>query len=157
LWAAVWSRLVPLRVPDGPDERGMHGLLARSCARRFLATSAAIGGGLVIAFAIPPAKSFALGPEHEAASFAPNAFLRIGSDDSITVLIAHSEMGQGVWTALPMLLAEELHADWSRIRVEHAPAAPEYANPAFGVQMTGGSHVDMVRVRSVPPGRCSCA
>jgi isoquinoline 1-oxidoreductase beta subunit len=48
-------------------------------------------------------------------------------------------MGQGVWTALPMLLAEELDADWGRIKVEHAPAAPQYAHTAFGMQMTGGS------------------
>jgi isoquinoline 1-oxidoreductase beta subunit len=48
-------------------------------------------------------------------------------------------MGQGIWTALPMLIAEELDADWSRIRVEHAPAAPAYAHTAFGMQMTGGS------------------
>src|SRR5687768_4945706 len=48
-------------------------------------------------------------------------------------------MGQGVWTTLPMLLAEELDADWSRIRVEHAPAAPAYAHAVFGMQMTGGS------------------
>jgi isoquinoline 1-oxidoreductase beta subunit len=71
--------------------------------------------------------------------FVPNAFLRVGSDDSVTVLIAHSEMGQGIWTALPMLVAEELDADWSRIRVEHAPAAPAYAHTVFGMQMTGGS------------------
>ena len=48
-------------------------------------------------------------------------------------------MGQGVWTTLPMLIAEELDADWTRIRVEHAPAAPVYAHTAFGMQMTGGS------------------
>ena len=71
--------------------------------------------------------------------FAPNAFLRIGTDDTVTVLLAHSEMGQGIWTALPMLIAEELDADWSKIRVEHAPAAPAYAHTAFGMQMTGGS------------------
>src|SRR5687767_589618 len=48
-------------------------------------------------------------------------------------------MGQGIWTALPMLVAEELDADWGRIKVEHAPAAPVYAHTAFGMQMTGGS------------------
>jgi isoquinoline 1-oxidoreductase beta subunit len=69
----------------------------------------------------------------------PNAFLRIGEDDSVTVILAHSEMGQGVWTALPMLVAEELGCDWSKIRVENAPAAPVYAHTGFGAQMTGGS------------------
>ena len=109
--------------------------------RDFLKASAVVGGGLVIAFVIPGAKRFAFAnPAAEAAStaFAPNAFLRIGSDDTVTVLIAHSEMGQGIWTALPMLVAEELDADWSKIKVEHAPAAQAYAHTAFGMQMTGG-------------------
>jgi len=69
----------------------------------------------------------------------PDAFLRIGEDDSITVLLAHSEMGQGIATTLPMLLAEELGCDLARVRVEHAPAAAVYAHTAFGMQMTGGS------------------
>nr|WP_217435520.1 xanthine dehydrogenase family protein molybdopterin-binding subunit [Cupriavidus gilardii] len=69
----------------------------------------------------------------EPAPFIPNAFLRIGADDSVTVLLAHSEMGQGVWTSLALLIAEELDADWTRIRVEHAPAAP-----AYGIAMLGG-------------------
>lgn len=109
--------------------------------RHFLKTSAVIGGGLVVAFVIPGARRFAsAAPAAAGASgFAPNAFLRVGNDDSITVLIAHSEMGQGIWTALPMLIAEELDADWSKVRVEHAPAAPAYAHAVFGMQMTGGS------------------
>jgi isoquinoline 1-oxidoreductase subunit beta len=110
--------------------------------RRFLQTSAALAGGLVIGFYVPGANRFAAAAEQAAAAgaeFAPNAFLRIGSDDRITVLIAHSEMGQGVWTALPMLIAEELDADWSKVTVEHAPAAPVYAHTGFGMQMTGGS------------------
>ncbi len=107
--------------------------------RDFLKTTALVGGGLVIAFTVPGAKRFARAERGPAASFAPNAFLRVGSDDTVTVLLAHSEMGQGIWTALPMLVAEELDADWSRIKVEHAPAAPAYAHTAFGMQMTGGS------------------
>lgn len=109
--------------------------------RNFLKTSALVGGGLVIGFVVPGAKRFALAQEPAAAAtaFAPNAFLRIGSDDSVTVLLAHSEMGQGIWTTLPMLIAEELDADWSKIKVEHAPAAPAYAHTGFGMQMTGGS------------------
>jgi len=69
----------------------------------------------------------------------PNAFLRIGADDTITVLLAHSEMGQGVWTTLPMLIAEELDCDWSKVRVEHAPVAKVYTHTVMGMQMTGGS------------------
>ena len=103
--------------------------------RRFLKVGALTGGGLVIGFAVPGSAQ----PPKPPALPSPNAFLRIGNDDSLTVLLAHSEMGQGVWTALPMLLAEELDADWGRIKVEHAPAAPQYAHTAFGMQMTGGS------------------
>ena len=69
----------------------------------------------------------------------PNAFVRIGTDERITVIVNHSEMGQGVYTSLPMLLAEELDADWSKVGFESAPVDPKYNHPAFGMQMTGGS------------------
>jgi len=108
--------------------------------RDFLKTGAAVSGGLVIAFAVPGARRFAMAePVAGADPFAPNVFLRIAPDNTITVLSAHSEMGQGIWTTLPMLIAEELDADWSTINVEHAPAAPAYAHTAFGIQATGGS------------------
>jgi isoquinoline 1-oxidoreductase beta subunit len=111
--------------------------------RTFIKTAAFVAGGLVIAFSIPYAKRFLLpGKENAAADSKmpePNAFLRIGADDTITVLLAHSEMGQSIWTTLPMLIAEELDADWSKIKVEHAPAAPVYAHTAYGLQITGGS------------------
>jgi isoquinoline 1-oxidoreductase beta subunit len=106
--------------------------------RKFLTTSAIATGALVIGFTVPGANRFAQAAE-AAAPFAPNAFLRIAADDSITVILAHSEMGQGIWTALPMLIAEELDADWSRIKVEHAPADQAYAHPMFGMMATGGS------------------
>jgi isoquinoline 1-oxidoreductase beta subunit len=108
--------------------------------RNFLKATAISAGGLVIAFVVPGAKHIVLAqPAPPGQLPPPNAFLRIGSDDSITVLLAHSEMGQGIWTSLAMLIAEELDADWSKIKVEHAPAAPVYAHTAFGMQMTGGS------------------
>lgn len=109
--------------------------------RGFLKGSAVLGGGLVVAFVIPGGHRFAQGAENQGEVFAPNAFLRIGNDNSVTVLLGHSEMGQGIWTGLTMLIAEELDADWSKIRVEHAPAsAAEYGLPAFGgMQITGGS------------------
>ena len=114
--------------------------------RTFLKATALVAGGLVIAFAIPQAKRFLLpGADKSPASLdaaklpAPNAFLRIGTDNTITVMLAHSEMGQSIWTTLPMLIAEELDADWSTIKVEHASAAPEYAHTAYGIQITGGS------------------
>jgi isoquinoline 1-oxidoreductase subunit beta len=72
--------------------------------------------------------------------FAPNAFVRIAPDDTVTVLIKHIEFGQGPFTGLATLVAEELDADWSQMRAEHAPADSElYANTMFGVQGTGGS------------------
>ncbi|MFL5402627.1 MAG: molybdopterin cofactor-binding domain-containing protein [Gemmatimonadales bacterium] len=107
--------------------------------REFLKTGALVTGGLVIAFTVPGAKRFARAGRLPAGGLVPNAFLRVGSDDSVTVLLAHSEMGQGIWTSLPMLIAEELDADWSKIKVEHAPAAPAYAHTVFRMQMTGGS------------------
>lgn len=106
--------------------------------RRFLTAGATAMAGLVIGFHVPMGKAFA----QEAAPAAlpdANAFLRIAPDDTVTILLAHSEMGQGVWTTLPILVAEELGLDWTRVRVEHAPAAPAYFNTAFGIQGTGGS------------------
>jgi isoquinoline 1-oxidoreductase beta subunit len=109
--------------------------------RGFLKGSAWLGGGLVVAFVIPGAHRFAMGAQNQGSVFAPNAFLRIGNDNSVTVLLGHSEMGQGIWTGLTMLIAEELDADWSKIRVEHSPAsAADYGMPGFGgMQITGGS------------------
>jgi len=106
--------------------------------RTFLKT----GGALVIAFFVPTAIRRALADDAPAAAkkpVSPNAFIRIAPDESVTILLKHSEMGQGVWTSIPMVVAEELGCDWSRVRVEHAPAAPEYAHTTFGMQMTGGS------------------
>ena len=74
------------------------------------------------------------------ADFAPNAFVRIGADGAVTVISKHLEMGQGTYTGLATLVAEELDADWSQVRVEGAPANTRlYANTALGVQGTGGS------------------
>ncbi len=72
--------------------------------------------------------------------FAPNAFLRIGADDAVTIIAPDVEMGQGVMTSAAMILAEELGCDWKKIRVEHAPASRDYAMPGeLGLQNTGGS------------------
>jgi len=104
--------------------------------REFLQTATVAGAGLVIGFHLPAAGR---GPDAAPAPFAPNAWLRIGADDSVLVVVDRSEMGQGVTTALPMLLAEELEADWSKVRIESAPADKAYINPMFGMQGTGGS------------------
>jgi isoquinoline 1-oxidoreductase beta subunit len=109
--------------------------------RDLLRTSAAGAAGLFIAFHVPPGlRAVQAAPAPAAPPLPPaNAFLRIGADDSVTVLLAHSEMGQGSWTGLALMVAEELECDWSKVRCEHAPAAPVYAHTGFGVQMTGGS------------------
>jgi len=107
--------------------------------RELLRSSMAGAAGLVIAFHVPKA-AMAAAPKPAAPPLpTPNAFVRIGTDDSVTVLLSHSEMGQGIWTGLAMLIAEELECDWSKVRSEHAPAAPVYAHAVFGIQMTGGS------------------
>lgn len=103
--------------------------------RAFLAGAATGTAGLVISFHVPNVVRAA--PKAAAPLPSPNAFLRIGTDDSVTVLLAHSEMGQGIWTGLAMLIAEELDCDWSKVRSEHAPAAAVYGHPARGIQMTG--------------------
>jgi isoquinoline 1-oxidoreductase subunit beta len=109
--------------------------------RAFLARSAAAGGGLVIGFSLPAAVRGALAQETPPAArkVVPNAFIRIAPDDTVTILLKHVEMGQGVSTSLPMAVAEELECDWRRVRFEHAPADIVYAHTAFGIQMTGGS------------------
>jgi isoquinoline 1-oxidoreductase beta subunit len=105
--------------------------------REFLETTAAAGTGLVIAFHLPAGGRLAAAPP--SAPFAPNAWLRISPDNSVLVIVDRSEMGQGVTTALPMLVAEELDADWTKVQIEPAPADKAYANPLFGFQGTGGS------------------
>ena len=73
-------------------------------------------------------------------NFEPNAFVRIGSDNTVTVISKHLEMGQGTFTGLATLLAEELDADWTQVRVEGAPAdVAKYKNLMMGIQLTGGS------------------
>ena len=107
--------------------------------RDFIRTGAAIGGGLLVSLYAPLPGGTSAATAAEGKDFAVNAFVRIGTDESVTVIAAHSEMGQGVYTSLPMLLNEELQADWSKIRVEAAPVDKAYNHPVFGMQMTGGS------------------
>src|SRR5712692_7706070 len=106
--------------------------------REFLKKSAASGTALVIGFYLPAKhEALAAAPPSEPASL--NAWVRIAQDNTVTILIDKSEMGQGVVTSLAMLLAEELEFDWKKVKTEFAPAAPPYFNPLFGVQGTGGS------------------
>jgi isoquinoline 1-oxidoreductase beta subunit len=113
-----------------------------STRREFLTTSAAAGGGLLIAIQLPGCGDTPLGvsaPSNPAEPVQANAWLRIETDGSIVFLADRSEMGQGVYTALPTLLAEELDVAVGAIRVEAAPAGNDYINTALGVQVTGGS------------------
>lgn len=107
--------------------------------RQFLQVAAMVGGGFAIGFG-SVARAAAAGASR-ATDFIPNAFVRIAPDSSVTVLIKHLEMGQGVSTGLPTLVAEELDADWAQIKVESAPAdAGRYNNLLWGqAQGTGGS------------------
>ena len=108
--------------------------------RTFLKATASASAGLVIACFLPGGMRRLAAQEAKApAPVNPNAFVRIAPDNSITILLKHSEMGQGVWTSMPMVIAEELDCDLALVHVEHAPAAPAYAHTAFGMQMTGGS------------------
>ncbi len=116
--------------------------------RRFLQAGAAAGGGLMLSLSLP----FASG-EAEAAGaggFAPNAFIRIDGDGHIVLTMPYVEMGQGDYTAIPMLIAEELEVDLKQVRLEHAPPNPKlYGNPSHGVLPVKLIHF----VISLSPGR----
>ena len=104
--------------------------------RSFLKTSAAASGGLLMALHLPGSlgQAMAAGAVHS-----PNAWVHIGEDNSITIYSSHSEMGQGVHTALPMLVAEELNVDLNQVKVVDAPPGAAYVNALLGAQITGGS------------------
>ncbi|WP_438036561.1 molybdopterin cofactor-binding domain-containing protein [Sorangium sp. So ce204] len=106
--------------------------------RDFLQAAAGSAAGLLISFYVPQGVR-AAPKAAQPPPLSPNAFVRVGTDESVTVVLAHSEMGQGIWTGLAMLIAEELECDWSKVRSEHAPAAPVYGHPVLQFQMTGGS------------------
>jgi isoquinoline 1-oxidoreductase subunit beta len=112
---------------------------ARMQRREFLKAGAALGGGLLISLYVPEFVPAARAADSAVKPVALNAFVRIGSDESVTVISNHSEMGQGIYTSLPMLLNEELEADWARVRVESSPVEAVYNHTVFGLMMTGGS------------------
>lgn len=104
--------------------------------RDFLKTTTLATGGLLVGFALPGAKV-----EAQAAGtvYTPNAWVHIADDNTITLISARSEMGQGVYTSMPMLIAEELNVDINQIKVSIAPPAAVYVNALLGAQITGGS------------------
>jgi isoquinoline 1-oxidoreductase subunit beta len=109
--------------------------LERRERRDFLRVCAIGGTGLLLGFELRAAE----GAPAASTPFAPNAYLRVAPDGSTTVIVGMSEMGQGVLTALPMLVAEELEADWAKVRVEQAPVDPAFVNSILGSQSTDGS------------------
>jgi isoquinoline 1-oxidoreductase beta subunit len=104
--------------------------------RDFLKSAVGFGGGLLLGFRLQVMGSEA---PRDPVAFLPNAYLRIAPDESITIIVARTELGQGVYTSLPMLIAEELEIDLDRVRIEPASVDATYTNPIFGMQMTGGS------------------
>src|ERR1700685_1300612 len=113
-------------------------------SRRALLTGG-LAGGFLLAFHLPvgaaPVNEPVQPPDDTAGKFAPNAFIRIDSAGTTTLVMPQVEMGQGVYTALPMILAEELDADFAQVRLEHAPPSDKlYGNPMFGIQATGNSN-----------------
>jgi isoquinoline 1-oxidoreductase subunit beta len=108
--------------------------------RQFLQSGAAAGGGLMLSLTLPFARANAA--TDGADGFAPNAFVRIGSDGQIVLTMPYVEMGQGTYTSIPMLIAEELEVALSQVRLEHAPPNERlYGNPLLGgIQATGNSN-----------------
>ena len=106
--------------------------------RDFLKTSAVFGGGLLISICLPGYVKRSVNAL-PATMFAPNAFLRIGTDDSILIILSKVEMGQGIWTTLPMLIAEELDCNLNKIKIEHGAALKEYNHTFMPFQATVGS------------------
>ncbi len=104
--------------------------------RDFLKVSAITGGGLMLGVSLPGGVG-----EAQAAGtlYTPNAWVHIADDNTITLISARSEMGQGVYTSMPMLIAEELHVDVQKIKVDIAPPGAVYVNALLGAQITGGS------------------
>ncbi len=111
-------------------------------SRRALLTGG-LAGGFLLAFHLPlrAVNEPVQPPDSTTGKFAPNAFIRIDEAGQTTLVMPQVEMGQGVYTALPMMLAEELDADFAQVRLEHAPPSDKlYGNPLFGIQATGNSN-----------------
>ncbi len=113
----------------------------RVSRREFLIAGAAAGGGLLLGWRMDGGPRLAAAATAAPAlEFAPNAFIRVGTDGGVTLIMGQVEMGQGMYTSMPMLLAEELEVGLDQVRLEHAPPDDKrYVNPLFGFQATGGS------------------
>jgi isoquinoline 1-oxidoreductase subunit beta len=109
-----------------------------SARRGFMKSTSALSGALVIGFNLPLSSSQAQQTKAGSATVA-NAWVRVGADGKVTLVCHRSEMGQGVYTSMPMLVAEELGVPLSAVQIEMAPSAPVYINAMLGGQITGGS------------------
>src|SRR5882672_370311 len=113
----------------------------RVSRRKLLTVGAATGGGFLLGWHVDPRpRVLAAAAKGTQAAFAPNAFIRIGADGRITLIMSQVEMGQGTYTSMPMLLAEELEVGLDQVRLEHAPPDEKmYGLPGWGLQFTGAS------------------
>ena len=110
--------------------------LRNNSRRNFLKTSVALSGGLMVGFQFP---AFAEAAKGASTTTAMNGWVRVGNDNTITIICHRSEMGQGTYTSMPMLIAEELEVDLNSVKIEMAGADPVYINSLLGGQLTGGS------------------
>jgi isoquinoline 1-oxidoreductase subunit beta len=113
--------------------------IVRPSRREFLKTSATLSGGVLLGFRLAGVTDGAAQTAPATAEFAPNAFIRISKANVVTIVLNKAEMGQGVYTSLPMLIAEELEVDLRRVKVVFAPVDAAYGHPTLGLQFTGGS------------------
>ncbi|MDJ0678748.1 MAG: molybdopterin-dependent oxidoreductase [Xenococcaceae cyanobacterium MO_167.B52] len=119
--------------------------------RTFVQTSGKLAAGLLLGFYLPPIGRLQAATTEDISNqddvqgnvtqtWKPNAFIRIMPDSMVTIILHKSEMGQGIYTSLPMMIVEELEADWDKIRIESAPAHPDYYHTVWRVyQGTGAS------------------
>jgi isoquinoline 1-oxidoreductase beta subunit len=129
---------VSLQASDGNAKAGAGRATVLS-RRNFLRASAALGGGLLVAFSLPP-RFTRMGEAAAGESFAPDGFIRVGRDGRVTIIVPQVEMGQGTFTSCPMLVAEELEVDLSQVEAAQAPPSEAlYRNQLVGFQVTGGS------------------
>src|SRR5205823_1655303 len=119
--------------------RRLRGHMANTLSRRTFLKVSATGGALLVGGYLPGLRE--TGTAEAAGVFEPNVWVRIGVDDTVTIMLSQLEMGQGVMTSMPMLVAEELDVDWNKIKTEWVPADLKYGNPNFGgAQLTAGSN-----------------
>jgi isoquinoline 1-oxidoreductase beta subunit len=108
--------------------------------RGFLKKGIAAGGGLLLGFHVPDSRRWALAATARSEQATLNSWVRIARDGTVTITVGQSEMGQGIMTAIPMIIADELEAEWTKVRVEQAPADPAFGDPMRGgEQSTNGS------------------